>query len=211
MASLTAYVSNKLRQRKSPDTKIFFIGFNRSGTNSFHQLMRRAGINSVHWLNSRKENITDGMEARLNDRAALREYLAQATAYSDLVSASETRFVEGIRFFPALHEAFPQAYFILNDRDVEAWLRSRVQHSKGTFLQRAMAYHSTDKEGTLEIWRREHAEHIANALAYFAGNPRFIHFRIDRDPIQQIVDFLAPDFRISASDWQVHKKSGASA
>ncbi|MEP9388927.1 sulfotransferase [Mesorhizobium sp. KR9-304] len=208
---MVAYLSNKLRQRKSPDVKIFFIGFNRCGTNSFHQLMTGSGIRSVHWLSPQKENITDGIEARLGDLEALREYLSPWTAFSDMISASETRFVEGNSFFPALHEAFPRAYFVLNDRDVEAWLRSRVQHSKGTFLQRAMAYHATDKDGVLDIWRRQHAEHTAKVLGHFAGNPRFIHFRIDRDPIEQMVDFLAPDFKVSASDWQVHKKSKASA
>jgi hypothetical protein len=171
--------------------------------------MIRSGIRSVHWLSPQKENITDGIEARLDDRHALREYLSWWTAYSDLISASNTRFVEGNSFFPALHDTFPEAYFVLNERDVEAWLRSRVQHSKGTFLQRAMSYHAADKEGVLGIWRRQYAEHTAKVLSHFAGNPRFIHFRIDRDPIEKMVDFLAPDFRISASDWAVHKKSKA--
>lgn len=211
MGSLRGYFSNWVGQRRSPDIKIFFIGFNRCGTNSFHQLMKGAGIRSVHWLSPRKENITDGIEARLADRQALREYLSPWTAFSDLVSASETRFVEGNGFFPAFHDAFPQSYFVLNDRDVEAWLRSRVQHSNGTFLQRAMAYHGADKEQVLDIWRRQHAEHTAKALDHFAGNPRFIHFRIDRDPIERMVSFLAPDFTISPSDWMVHKKSKASA
>ena len=207
MGSLAAYFLNKLRQRKSPEVKIFFIGFNRCGTNSFHQLMIRSGIRSVHWLSPQKENITDGIKARLGDLESLREYLSSWTAYSDLISASNTRFVEGNCFFPKLHDAFPQAYFVLNDRDVEAWLRSRVQHSNGTFLQRAMAYHAADKEAVLDIWRHQHAEHTAKVLGHFAGNPRFIHFRIDSDPIQKMVDFLTPDFKISAYDWSVHKKS----
>lgn len=210
MGSLIGRFSNWSRQYRSPDTKIFFIGFNRCGTNSFHQLMKGSGIRSVHWLSPQKENITDGIEARLRDRQALREYLSPWTAFSDLVSASETRFVEGNGFFPALHSAFPQSYFVLNDRDVEAWLRSRIQHSKGTFLQRATAYHGTGKEGVLDIWRRQHVEHTEKVLDHFAGNPRFIHFRIDRDPIERMVSFLAPDFSISTSDWRIHKKSGAS-
>jgi hypothetical protein len=168
-----------------------------------------SGIRSVHWLTPQKENITDGMEARLDDRQALREYLSRWTAYSDLISASNSRFVEGNGFFPELHDAFPNSYFVLNDRDVEAWLQSRVQHSKGTFLGRAMAYHATDKEGVLDIWRRQHAQHTAKVLDYFAGKSRFIHFRIDRDPIERMVEFLAPDFKVSASDWRVHKKSKA--
>lgn len=206
-----AYLTNKLRQHKAPDIKIFFIGFNRCGTNSFHRLLTASGIRSVHWLSPEKENITDGIEERLGDRDTLREYLSRWTAYSDLISASADRFVEGNSFYAAFHDAFPQAYFVLNDRDVEAWIRSRVQHSKGTFLQRAMACHATDKETVLDIWRQQHAEHTAKVFNYFAGNPRFIHFRIDRDPIQRMVDFLAPDFKIPAAHWRVHKKSMANA
>lgn len=211
MGTLVGRFSNWFRQRQRPDIKIFFIGFNRCGTNSFHQLMKGSSIRSVHWLSPQKENITDGIEARLADSQALREYLSPWTAFSDLVSASETRFVEGNGFFSALQDAFPRSYFVLNDRDMEAWLRSRVQHSKGTFLQRAMVYHGADKPDVLDIWRRQYVEHTTKVLDHFAGNPRFIHFRIDSDPIDRMVGFLAPDFTISTSDWQIHKKSKASA
>jgi hypothetical protein len=208
MRNLTAYVSNTLRQIRAPDTKVFFIGFNKCGTTSLHHMMKGAGIRSVHWQDG-NENITEGIEARLDDHSALRKYLSRWTAYSDLISSSESRIVEGNRHFALYQSLFPKAYFILNDRDVDGWLLSRERHARGKFLLQSIAFHGKDKDGVLNIWRQQHDAHRRAVLSHFVGHPRFLHYRIDRDPIERLIEFLSPEFMLRASSWRVHKKTKA--
>ena len=41
---------------------------------------------------------------------------------------------EGFRHFEYLHKLFPEAKFILNTRNVEDWLFSRLDHNNGKYL-----------------------------------------------------------------------------
>lgn len=206
MQKLTSYLSNTFRQVRAPETKVFFIGFNKCGTTSLHHLMKGAGIRSAHWQ-SGTENLTEGIEARLGEHHQLKGYLSRWTAYSDLISAADNRIVEGNRHFALFQNLFPKAYFILNDRDLDAWLLSRERHAQGKFLRQSINFHNTDKEGVRDIWRNQYLSHTQAVTEHFSGHERFLHCRIDKDPIDILIDFLAPDFKISASDWQNRNKT----
>lgn len=206
MQKLASYLSNTFRQVIAPETKVFFIGFNKCGTTSLHHLMKRAGIRSAHWQNG-TENLTEGIEARLGEHRELRRYLSRWTAYSDLISSADKRIIEGNRHFALFQNLFPKAYFILNDRDLDAWLLSRERHAQGKFMRQSIKFHNTAKEGVLDIWRNQYLSHTQAVTEHFAGHERFLRYRIDRDPIEQLVDFLAPDFKIPVSNWHNRNKT----
>jgi hypothetical protein len=190
---------NVLQQVRAPDEKIFFIGFNKCGTTSLHHLLTRYAIRSVHWDHGR---LATSIEALHQDKVALRRYLERATAYSDIISSTNEHQIEGNRHFRLFHELFPQAYFILNDRNVEDWIRSRSTHHKGTHLARTMTAWNIDANGVKDIWRQVHEAHSTDVLSYFKGHPRFLHFRIDEDPIKLLIDFLSPSFVLRENGWQ---------
>lgn len=195
------YVVNRLRQWTSPEVKIFFIGFNKCATTALHHFMRAHGIKSAHWVVEGRF-LADEIEERLSDKAELRAFLNRWTAFSDLVSLTEERLVEGNRHFRLFHGLFPDAYFVLNDRNVDAWILSRKNHRKGKFLARCMRAMNADANLTTQIWRDTYVDHVAQVTNYFRGSPRFLHYRIDCDPITSLVDFLFPDFSLSELGWQ---------
>jgi hypothetical protein len=201
-----AKLKNYFTQIRYPELKIFFIGFNKCATTSLHYLMKSAGIRSLHWVDKRKENLALQVDCALRD-GTFKNFASKFTAISDMFYFDAARIVEANEFFREFHEAFPQSYFILNDRDVDKWIASRCRHRKGELLQRFKSYYNTNESEIISIWRSKHAGHIAAATEYFAGNPRFLHFRIDSDPITNLTDLLAPHFEVNPCNWKIRNKS----
>ncbi|HEY6632740.1 MAG TPA: hypothetical protein VIZ90_14910, partial [Rhizobiaceae bacterium] len=119
MSSLGAYsirLSNFIAQRRRPDVKIFFIGFNKCATTAIHRLMAGSGIRSVHWERSEGQNVALEIEAALQG-GRFREYGRTFTALSDPFYFASDRIVEANRYFREFHQVFPNSYFVLNDRN----------------------------------------------------------------------------------------------
>jgi hypothetical protein len=193
-------VSNYFAQRRNPDVKIFFVGFNKCATTAIHRLMTASGIRSVHWEGRRKNNIALEIEAALREDR-FKEYGRSFTALSDIFYFASDRIIEGNRHFREFHRAFPNAYFVLNDRNVDSWIDSRAGHRKGSLLQRFRDFHDAGEEEVKEIWRNDHAKHVKEVLEHFAGHDRFLHFQVDQDPPKVLTDFLAPTFRVDPGRW----------
>jgi len=88
-------------------TKVFCIGFNKTGTTSLHRMFQQAGLRSYH--------NTDWWRWPADD-----ERWRQYDAYCDgWPSESAVR---------GLLRRFPSAKFILNTRRLDDWLLSRYQH-----------------------------------------------------------------------------------
>ena len=91
--------------------KVFCIGFNKTGTTSLHEWFTLAGLDSCH-------DATYQKRTRTMEPAALRTYLDAHDAFSDGSRAN----------VPLLLEMYPDARFVLNTRQLQAWLESRVTH-----------------------------------------------------------------------------------
>lgn len=200
LRTCSIWLSNYIAQHRSPDVKIFFIGFNKCATTAIHRLMAASGIRSVHWEGRRGNNVALEIEAALRDNR-LKEYGRGFTAVSDVFYFASDRIVEANRYFREFHQAFPHAYFVLNDRNVEGWIMSRIGHRKGDLLRRFRDFHKAGEEEVKEIWRNDHANHVKDVLEHFAGYDRFLHFHVDRDSPKVLTDFLAPTFRIDPDRW----------
>jgi len=94
-----------------PRSKIFCIGFNKTGTTTLHRYFELAGLKSSHDATYQKQSRTLG-------RAELLSYLGSYDAFTDGERADYVR----------LAELYPDAKFILNTRELKKWLESRVKH-----------------------------------------------------------------------------------
>ncbi len=195
-----------------PGPRIFLISFNKCGTGSFYRLFRKSGIAAIH-------HHIPGDEAAKQDPAAsvavtmfknfmlARDPLAGIegyTAYTDLAYYSETMLFEAGRLYPYLHRHYPDAYFILATRDVEAWLASRMNHGGGSLAARtAKLLGGVGHDEVAATWRAQFAAHNAEARAWFAERPeaRFLTYDLDADGPDAIAAFLAPDFRVKTAAW----------
>jgi hypothetical protein len=201
---------NRWQQWRDPQVKIFFIGFNRCGTTTIHHFLKSQGVRSAHFWRDNK-NLAVEIEKRVGS-PALKEFLDRSTAYSDLCYFTNEISIEGNRHFREFARLFPRAYFVLNDRDLESWIRSRCNKDskrRGTLLGRGMAYYGADAETVMKIWREQHQQHVAAVLDYFSTSDRFLHFRIDRDPVGKLIEFLSPSFLLDASQWEIKNRTGS--
>jgi hypothetical protein len=197
-------VANRAAQMLDPDTKIFFIGFNRTATISLHLLMQKARIRSVHWRENGPDspNVAREIDHRISDDRALKAYMGQWTAFSDLSGGLPGQSLDGNRHFRRFDQLFPRSYFVLNDRDTEAWIRSRTAFQNGALIPEHAEHLGVSESRVPDVWRALKVQHTADVLEYFQGRKRFLHFRIDADPPDVLTSFLWPSFVISPRWWR---------
>ena len=107
-------------------TSYFQVGFNRCGTSSIHNFFEANGIPSVHFDGGRLattmfENLTRGKYI-LNGYERYR-------AFTDMELLTHDRYFEAYKLYRAIMAQVPDAKFILNVRDPEKWVMSRLIHS----------------------------------------------------------------------------------
>jgi hypothetical protein len=186
--------------------KIWFIGFNKTGTTSLHHLVQASGYTSWH------QSITYwGSIAKIIERNALAglHVLGEADtgdAYSDLCFLRDGKFVEANKWFKNIYEHYPDSYYVLNTRPMGNWIKSRANH--GDFLQRYINW--TDcksREEALERWRISYRSHHSEVETFFKGKNNFLKFDIEEDNVQKLVDFLSADYKINVDKWRTYNKT----
>jgi len=98
--------------------KIFIIGFNKCGTRTLSEYFDTQGLDAYHVGNdfySFSCQLTDNMAHR---KKILDTY--EHDVYSDHAFLP--------RYYKRLDEDYPDSLFILNTRDVDDWLISRLNH-----------------------------------------------------------------------------------
>jgi hypothetical protein len=182
------------------------IGFHKCGTRSLEQLFRGAGHPVVKFklrtLFRRSRNA--GLLMRQNLQAG-RKILAEMedhVFYADLIYQTESDSFEPIRCFREIMRDYPDTILLLNVRNREDWIRSRLKHGHGEFAQRVMRQRGIDsKEVLADLWRQEWDTHLAEVRAFMADRPeQLIEFDIDRDSVESLVERLHA-YGLSTEDW----------
>lgn len=198
--------------RRSAQPKLFFIGFNKTGTKTLHNFFCDNGYLAVHSSSYlarrlRLPPIAKLMKASHDAGLPLLSGLDHYDVFSDMVYLSSTEVIEANGWFRELHAQHPDAYFVFNDRPVEKWVRSRLSHEggpRGSFVARYAQAMGIGERAAPELWRAQYARHKAEVMAYFAGNPRFMVFDIESGRPADLATFLAPDYRLDARLWSHH-------
>jgi hypothetical protein len=153
------------------NSKVFCIGFNKTGTSSLHALFERAGFRSYHGRAWRR------MEADL---------LGRYDCFSDGIPDD----------FTELDRRYPRSRFILNVRDLDAWLGSRLDHVRrekaaGTWEERAGNWDDTNS--AVRNWIARRNAHHRRVLDYFRGQPEkllIVNYPRDLHAAEKIYAFL---------------------
>ena len=181
--------------------KIFQIGFNKCGTKTIHHYLTTNKVRSVHWDKGRLarrifSNLAEGKNLLLGydefDAFTDMEYLDRSGLY-----------LAAYKLFPYLADQFPDAVFILNTRDREAWIRSRLQHGSD-YAHRQMVHHNVDTASALaDCWRANWDHHHRRVVEFFAGKPyRFFVCRIETD-LPDLLNTMLPECKLDASYYGV--------
>lgn len=194
--------------------RIFQIGFNRCGTDSLAVFFRRNGYRAAHW---NKGRLAEGMElARLEGEPLLR-YVGNYDVYTDMERVAHRRVLKGsvlrrllsilevdrierpiyaFKYFRRLDRQYPGSKFILNVREVDRWIDSRMRFEAADGGRYRFCVHGeeahADRAALAECWRHEWHEHLADVRGYFQGrDDDLLVFHIEEDPVEKLVRFFA--------------------
>ena len=178
--------------------KVFQIGFNKCGTRTIHHFLKRhRGLRAVHWDNG---ELAKTMYRNLANGDPLMTGYENFNVFTDMETITRDYALEGFKLFPVLAREYPDARFILNTRDREDWIKSRLSHRDGTYLDRWKALLGVeDVESLTEIWRADWDRHHARVAKFFADQPhRLATFDIAKDS-PEVIAKLLPESNIDVS------------
>lgn len=187
---------------------IFIIGFNKTGTRSLHHFFEANGFPCVHWDRgmlalAMKKNL-------IQEKKIFAGYDHRFKVYSDMTFNNYSIYIEANEHFRIMDRDYPGSYFIYNNRDMEKWLASRLNHnpSRGHPLaERCLSiYNTTDENKLKEIWRTQKLRFEQDIRDYFSGNGRFLEIDIGKDDVCLSISNLL-GMKLDCAHWQVLGKT----
>jgi len=191
--------------------KVFFIGFNKTATISFHKFFEQQGYRSFHHI-KKKKYLGKCILDNLQERRELLYGINNNDIYSDFCYSTENILYEATENFKLLDQQYPNSYFILQTRDKDDWIRSRFMHkskNKEDFYVRAKKTLNLDEKKLKEYWLLRRKTLHKEIRDYFTDHPNFINFDIDNDPIDKIVEFLRTDYNIDSKFWKKYNATNS--
>jgi len=151
-----------------PYNKIFCIGLNKTGTSSIHKALEILGFKSVHHKESKGNSIKDIIKTNFDNSLDILAGIEHYQAFSDWSHPSTNI------LFKEFDRQYANSKFILNTRDIDAWIKSREKHLKRTpNLKKRQKQNPNSKWLKMDkaLWREEFEEHHNNVRKYFADRP----------------------------------------
>jgi hypothetical protein len=132
---------------------------------------------------------------RLNVEAGLPVFLGAEDYifYGDLIDSSAMVSFDGNTLYQQILADYPDTILLLNRRDREDWIRSRLNHGHGEFAARERRVRGVPSLDALVVaWRQEWDLHLAAVRAFMASRPQqLIEFELDHDAIEDLVQRLS--------------------
>ena len=181
--------------------KVFQIGLNKTATRSIFVLFKRSGYPSLHW--HKGELARNIVRAKANNDTPLKDY-SDTILFTDMECVhTKNVLLEGYKEFEYLEKFYPNAKFILNSRDVDGWLRSRMLHREGKYFRYfTHHYNTTDPIEIMQRWKANWIAHHVAVREYFADKPgKLLEFELGKDDGGKIVNFFSPDIKLDIKHW----------
>ena len=177
-------------------SKIFVIGFNKTGTRTIHNYFQMNGIPSLHWEYRRlaKRILANDLE----DKPLLEGY-DNYTVYSDMEDHINLNYAH-VTYFKLLDIQYPNSKFILNIRDVENWIKSRNNHMDGKYAEYLCYRLEINRDVLNDLWREEFCEHYNNVVEYFMDTNKLLIFDIERDTVEKLNAFF-PEHKLDSKKY----------
>ena len=173
--------------------KVVAVGFNKCATRSLALLFARSGHRAVHqklpqrWRLRRK--LGGIMRANCQVGRPVFSGIENYTFYGDLIDSSRHFTFDGNSLFREILADYPDTILLLNWRDQDAWIRSRLTHGHGEFAAREQRLRGlATEEDLVAQWRQEWDGHLAAVRSFMADRPRqLLDFNIDQDRIESLI------------------------
>lgn len=178
------------------DTKVFVLGFQKTGTTSLENALKRLGY---------KVYGGDKNLLKFKDVEKLKIYIGRILKDYDAVQDMPWPL-----FYRELYELYPDAKFILTYREPEKWIKSVVRYfAKIRIPMHRKIYGVPHAEGYEETYLKIYKKYNAEILKFFEGKKNFLMMEIGKNfdyntlcPFINIEDIPAEDFPRSRSNKQ---------
>lgn len=171
-------------------TKVFCIGFHKTGTSSLGVALGKLGYSVVGFYPFRHLAAQEHVDLKDIENLALEE----ATKH-DAAQDSPWPIL-----YRQMDEAFPGSKFIHITRDRDAWINSALKDfGKNPNAMRKLIYGAPFPKGNEDIWLERYDQHNEDVQSYFADRPTdFISLDLEKGEVSwdNICPFLgeaAPD------------------
>lgn len=202
--------TSQSQQQELP--RVIQIGYNKCATRSLQRLFEGAGHPVLQFRINRRfrRNLKAAKLMRENLQAGRRMFhgMEDYVYYGGLVYQTDEICFEAIRHFREMLRDYPGSILILNFRDREDWIRSRLRHGRGELVQRVMRQRGVvTPEEVANLWRQEWDEHLADVRSFMQDYPdQLIELNLDTDEVQSLIDRL-PAYGLNAEDWGDHGRT----
>ena len=167
--------------------KIFQIGFHKCGTRTLHRFFEDHGIPTLHWDEGRLARSAH-RRIRLGDDP-FADY-PENVFFSDMEFISAETHLEIYKEFRYIYSYYPDAFYILNTRNRNDWMRSRAHHPLLIDYYKSLL-DTESADVVRSYWAREWREHHADVRRFFDEvKGKLLVFDLDRHGGEELVSFL---------------------
>lgn len=167
--------------------KIFQIGYNKCGTQLLHQMLMQLGYDSIFYDNGKLARTM--LTNFVNGDPLLKGY-EKYDAYVCMEDVCTNLYAHRL-FYKLLDEQYPGSKFILNVRNVDNWVQSRIRQS-GYLVAYMWATGIMMAPEVIEKWKKSWHTHTDEVHKYFGDrlNKDLLVFNSEKDDPQKIFEFL---------------------
>ena len=159
-----------------PAMKIFQIGFNKCGTSSLSEFFESSGFSCVHWDEGR---LALRMKRNIEENKFVIAGYEDYDFFSDMEHSTNEESIEAYKYFPTILDQVEGARFILNTRNKQAWIKSRINHP--TYLEYFKLNHRLEADAdVIDLWSRDWDDHH-QAVQELIPSERLLVFNIETD------------------------------
>ena len=163
--------------------RIFQVGFNRCGTRALTDFFEVGGLQCIHWDSGR---LAQTLEANQHAGLPILTSLETFDFYADMEYVTESKIIEAYRWHRTILDQVADSKFILNVRDVDDWVASRLRHPG--YASCYERYYDLDRAAVVRKWRHDWHEHHA-AVRDEIPPDRLLVFDVSRDDPVELCDF----------------------
>lgn len=178
--------------------KIFQIGFNKCGTVSLWKIFQAyvdPRIKSIHWDSGKlAKTLYDNY---INDRPLLSGY-DDYIYFGDMQgklwnnNKPEKMILPYISMYSLLDQQYPNSKFILNTRNIDNWITSRLNWGPGRDNDFYMSiYNVSNQTDLIPIFKNMWHHHHKSIISYFYNRlDQLLIFDIEKDSVEKIINFF---------------------
>lgn len=187
-----------LKNTNIENLRVFQIGFNKCGTASIFHYFNKCGFKSIHWDNG---NLSKKLKENYEDGKPLLQGYEEFQVFTDMEHREDDQeaFYSYQNFYKELDIQYPNSLFILNTRNVDKWIASRLKHPN--YLKRTMHSTGLNEAQVIDKWREHFFNHINDVKSYFECKSNLIQIDLDKDSPDKIYrEFKKRDIILSEKE-----------